>query len=1046
MTTIHLSSENSDKELFGYEPISHTPINESFKCFKWVFSTTQNILYLFDNCIVDEHCVFVYCRLGTKEYIKSYAELSNVDTYVDHIQNYNSKIDENNEHDEYMIAYITYDKSIQRIIITSEYVECEQLTSIRTSEYLVKLYFPPLTEQITKVVPQISKTRGIFYAYNIDNFNKDIFKMFIMTHPLAQKYLMVRENVTLKKLRKTNTRILFSYVDRTAQPKVYEITLSMMYLTLEEGQTVFKTRYWRDIGKNNPYLLIATTIQQSMTTEVMTNMLSTFARLLRVYTATSVQYNNFITRIDPKLNAKFAKVKTTKKVKPIVEKAVKLKYKVPEMIKEGYSKACQRKQKGMVKEITTYDTAEETLEHTQHLDQKVKYLAYPADQQYLDYLIEEKGLDDLEPVPIDGPTRYFACEHEGYTHAGLILNPTDNNDVYPYLPCCFKEDQLIPTAKAKSRLWNYLHGISSDDKQTTTTTAVITGKIQLSPDSIGPVPVQLEDLFKIKMSTHTFNRFGIGGPRSTLILSCLQKALGLEQLNMIDILKTDDNNNIGVLTQSNWEMDVQEMIDTFSNQDNYLDPRRIVPFLQAFFKVNIILFGDVELAKNTYETTIILPRNKYGYLTWDTHYDKTVLIYLSTGSKHINPERCELIVATDNNTNDVVTVFDEYMCEYLMLTSYKIYKQYSLFTPYSVFSLPVFLKLKNGQHRITEQSLDAYGKIKRILVTDDNGDTFTLDTQPLPPIPDVITKHLDITPLTNPAFLTYIIKNSTYVVKEETNSIIFKIDNISYVVYYNLPPLMSNIELFIKESHCANVMKDVFVYMFSQYVQSESIDVSQLERYAKTFADTIMISDSYTKAMELLNNHPPVFQQDETLLYPNLKCKERLLYYLNMLLAFNPSYVLEMYTKEHLDHYYTNIYDFKINTSYNLCSSLNTVNLFYNQITVSNKILYEKDTPYFLNNKLTFHDTPVLTINFNLLDDAVKLSYFWKKYRFIPIIDGSFAYPGYFEYNDYKNYCVINFDSPPEDLLKQFEGMKEPDVFVVSQKVLDTQYFCPLLS
>ena len=45
--------------------------------------------------------------------------------------------------------------------------------------------------------------------------------------------------------------------------------------------------------------------------------------------------------------------------------------------------------------------------------------------------------------PLDGVRQnYYTCKHKVHKHVGLKLNKLKNASTYPYVPCCFKPNQM----------------------------------------------------------------------------------------------------------------------------------------------------------------------------------------------------------------------------------------------------------------------------------------------------------------------------------------------------------------------------------------------------------------------------------------------------------------------------------------------------------------------------------------------------------------------------------------------------------------------------
>jgi len=1026
---------------------------------RWNFSANINLLYLFDNCQISDSYPFVYCR---SEYDREYTKVNNnyiVDKrLIDSITEFNVKNDgitdkKMEQYQKYIITWYYDGEEYHRIFVTENFIEFNQSSQLKnlSSEDIILKIFPDLNNFIENY--DIIKSKGVFYVWNIPNFNKNLLLDFFTCNEIGRKFFTIRENLRLKKLKKKNIKVTYTYPSSS----LIISNISILIQELKIGQNIFKTKYWNDVGLGNTYMNInfSITKQNVISSSTQNNIIKTFSKLMNLYVEHASLIKDDYINFGLEDDVEFAKVHKNKDKK---ESKVKLNREVPEMFVSGYATKCQIKQDGFDKKIQVY-TSKEDVEKAMKKNKKLKYyMAYPANEDYLEYIggvINGKNDDDenpLNPIPIDFPTYYFLCDHEKHINPGLMINKTlSNREKFPYLPCCYaRVDKKYGIDK---NLYNYLHGIHPIKGNVTTTSAnmKIKGKIQLKANIKAPVPTNIEDIFKIIKPSYTFTRMGVESSRFNSFIKCLSVALSID-LDIKDTLINSNTTNIGLLKQCNYDMSIDEIVNTFfmSNDDNvYLDPRRLVPFFEEALNINIILFGDVKKYvgikddddEENYETTIIQPRSKNCYLQWEHGRRHTVLIYLSTGSKHLEDERCELITATSPN-GSYVSVFNRSMYEYLRYLTVNIYNQFSLFTPYHTFVLPEFFN--SDDVKIKYQSIDDFGKVYRIQI----GDDYTLDTQPLPPIPNTKIKRLSVKPITNDKQLEKLVADSKFCLKE--NKIIFNKNNINFVVFLQKDRNILDLNEYIKEKHCANILKDIFVYLFSKYYSKVKDNDDDI---IKEFANKFEISNNIEETTEFLFNHPPTFlklkEYNSHFSYPNEECKKRIVYYLELLLKYNPEYVYNYKDKTYLDHFYSSIYSFKKSPHFFITTSLDSLEYINRQFLISRTILPSEHTePYFFYDKWTTRTHPVLTRNMMTLKGALKLASFWKTYRYVPQINietGKFDYPEEFE-NKFDEssveYTLLDFDDL-EKVEKQSKYVK--NIIIAKQSFKESNVFCPLL-
>lgn len=1031
--------------------VSVSPFVDNLKKIRWTFSIKQNINFLFDNARNNEKYPYIYvnCGDGDKEYTKILNGTIVPNEWIEYIQLFNEKNEDiDNKKEKYKNFIITEyidikSKISQKIIITETFILYEQkIKTQETPKNIITNLFPEFDINQYLSDEEIIKNKGYIYMYNIPNFNKELLLDYIMTDKIGRQFLIIKENITLVKSKKKNIKLNLRYPTKNG---IINIGLSILILYLEKGQQIFKTRYWNSIGLGNIYLLINININNNINASLLNEIIENISKLFSKYSTTEAEeLQNIYLKYLPSYKSE---LQFAKKKEKITKKNIKLKDKIPEMFVNQYTRLCQRKQNNHLKEIQVYETLEELQDKLNDTENKllknqdIQYMTFPANEEYLEYIKEQTGYeDDLNQIPIDFKPYYFLCDNEVHTNPGLIINKSlSNKNLFPYLPCCYASSRpQFTIEKGKGTgLWNYLHNINPNEESNiyTNSDIVIKGKIQLKPNIKGPVPLQIEDIMKIIKPDHSFFRLGMEGSRYTSFISCLNKALNIK-INMKELLEDEDIIlNLPLLKQCNFTKNISEIIEMLLNEDSYLDPRLCSQFFEYCFGINIILFSDILNSNNEYVTTIIQPHNKAGHLIWENKFKKTILIYLSTGSTHLQDERCELIMSeSDQNT---FYFYNRYVYEYLRLITSQIYNQFSLFTPYYIFNHPSFF---DG---IKYQSIDSYGKVFRIKIND-----YTIDTQPLPPIPNVPIKQLKVAIISSSDVLLQLLKDSTYRIND--NKIIINKENLNFCVYWKSDAKIVDIQNFVNEIHIANIMKDIFVFQYSKLNKKKFPFKIDIEEFSDSF--DIVSEDNYQDYISsFLLSHPSTFLNNysSSFLYPNNKCKNRLIYYLSLLCKFNPKYVLNYCDNIYLDHYYSTIFDFKQNQESFISSSLDALRYINHQYICSDKILSNRNEPYFMiSNLFNENNNKVfLCINMYSFEDALKLNVFWHSFRYIPPRDEDFKliYPEDFQSEEIKNYhySIIDFDSL--NITNSNSNSKINKYLIATKIINETKYFCPLL-
>jgi len=346
------------------------------------------------------------------------------------------------------------------------------------------------------------------------------------------------------------------------------------------------------------------------------------------------------------------------------------------------------------------------------------------------------------------PQHNYICTSPKAPYPGLRNNPLKNNDIVPYLPCCYEKDHSVLPQKI------YGHYYRGESLKETANQAqqdlIITNKFA-PRDKYGILPDDIIQMFDMyHQEGYKFVRKGVFNTKSSF-LECVIEGMW-EQSGILDLeLDTMEERsaylydyrerlatpeNASSCRQEMYDFTTSEIMEAIRNPDVYLDPKYFINLLELYFNCNIFVFNKTEL---------MIPRHLQSY--YKTRMNKPcVLIYEHSGSKsdHAKYPLCELIVRWKVGVADKIKYNSTYsspICSGISQIYNNIIQSYSLnnLIEETVFPLP-------DDFVITEQGIDSYGKC-RMLRFKYGGVLGTLLTSPIQPLAVVEAKGWIVIPV-----------------------------------------------------------------------------------------------------------------------------------------------------------------------------------------------------------------------------------------------------------------------------------------------------------
>lgn len=421
-----------------------------------------------------------------------------------------------------------------------------------------------------------------------------------------------------------------------------------------------------------------------------------FLKVLRVY---NDNYNKVV-QYYKKYIEDFNPVKKATEIKAKPSGKIDLKDIDPELFGiEGYTRMCSKK-----------PTIIDDDEVNEYEDDGMQVMKFPKEGAY-------------------GIQRNYVCKHDTHPYPGVSKNQDEDNQLYPYVPCCFADDQTI---KQNSGYRIYYEGLGEKDivyQQIFTTN-------KFAPFNwYAYLPKTLDSMFTLIDNRFKYIRKGVSHTKSSF-LECVLEGIGEKKLENKDekeriayiekLRKTiSKKDEIKFGFQSNWGMSVEEISSILSNPDVYIDPVRFCSIFEDIYKVNIYLFRrDSENPLGT----IVYERSKFVNIHSPVVYNRSICIYEHMGSESDRAKypMCEIIGQWKGNDDNNRYMFEtEHPVDNGVKWFYRHGRQF--YRKQTVMDQPTSLPFNSI---ISSQIIDSYGKTRGFILSYKNN-PIVMNTSPL---------------------------------------------------------------------------------------------------------------------------------------------------------------------------------------------------------------------------------------------------------------------------------------------------------------------------
>lgn len=244
-----------------------------------------------------------------------------------------------------------------------------------------------------------------------------------------------------------------------------------------------------------------------------------------------------------------------------------LKYIAPEVFIPGYGEKCQKRQPVI---LQTEEEADEFLE--QNPERTI--MKFPAFGE--------------------AKERIYVCAGDKAKHPGLIKNTLKNNALFPYIPCCFDQDQSL-----KKNFRDYFNKEKPENDLRVRKEYIITTMKNVQPDAFGNCLATIASLLNMRHPNSQFLRLGVNkSPNSFLECILYAKYEQFRHLSLSSrkemsssIRKKLSNLNLCFLRpfhKGYTDIDIQKYL---AGDQGILDAKKMLRLLEVYFECKIYVFN-----------------------------------------------------------------------------------------------------------------------------------------------------------------------------------------------------------------------------------------------------------------------------------------------------------------------------------------------------------------------------------------------------------------------------------------------------------------------
>ena len=486
------------------------------------------------------------------------------------------------------------------------------------------------------------RVSGEFYIYGME-YEEITFVFNLKLQSIFNTYLYIDESTKPYPFKKRVFFHLRSVINTDVEEDEHKnksiAWISINYDKTDNNTIVVETENNQSaqIPPNTPYVKI--NIIRAINRDIVNQLHYLLPRLLTIYNDKNVldSSKNIIYRIAPGIE-KYVEIsdddrkKITKGMK--ASKISQMKEIAPELIVKEYARKCQCSRQPIIipqEDVPMWSSKTFIMSGMNYLRQ-------------------------ILPFPPDDPKWFFVCPNNEWPYPGVKKNTLENKHIFPFIPCCFKKNEMNP--KANSYYNEYFKGIPKrkTTKINKSMHVIKTDKL-LEPQRTGKISKSINKLLNIT-DNNEYVRVGVFRSPNSMIHSILD-AFQFPQYNMIQSYEEKERyvslfrldlvqklqEKISLVKQEMYDFDDDEIISTLSNTSVFLDPSIYYRIFEEIFNINIYVFTVPKDSEQLSYGKLEIPRHKYFHARPLKENRLTIILfkYYGSDSDKILYPQCEYI-------------------------------------------------------------------------------------------------------------------------------------------------------------------------------------------------------------------------------------------------------------------------------------------------------------------------------------------------------------------------------------------------------------------
>ncbi len=661
-------------------------------------------------------------------------------------------------------------------------------------------------------------------------------------------------------------------------------------------------------------------------------------------------------------------------------------------------------------------------------------------KQKIPHIISSDKYQEDDPAQLEFPkdddnSKYFECNTEDFPFIGLVANKLANKLEYPFLPCCFKQNQKNNTESNYQKYYNENEVVG---KQKQEYERILQTQKFAKFGTYGILPESISQLFSILDKNNEYYRRGMHFQNPILgmssFLECVLDALnwnnilkyGNDETEREKIIKEERNSianfikNSGLCKQECYNLTLSDIQTNIQNINHYLSPSLYIRALEEFYNVNIFIF---QRDNKSPKGNLIIPNHEpsCNYLFSPLKSRQSIFLYEHTGGIWDKKYSCELIIRFNPKTLKTVTLFN-YDDDIVI----SIYKQLLQMYPNYQSNTLILPVDPPGIKNITSQYIDNFGKVRYLTYSNPNA---TIYCQPIPPLNVPVNKELPVIENTNDFVNKYQLhKHGDNAFITDNGFQIFAKPSTSYT--------NSNINPFVYNKRISIHLLEYLLYLYSKYLhENKNLSVKTSENVTSFLNKHTIINTTgnIQYNIHFLTQHNPQIVEIDS-----IEMRSKLNYMIRVHLLNNRRLIMNYHTQNYLNNFYNTILDFTEYPNQELiCTKI--LYTIYNNLyeTKLQTLPPENYTPhlfFFRYNNINYLAQPTKT-----LDEALLRVYNWRtqKSNTIKIVQEIPAFPFI---------CIPFSNNQYSEQVKVTGGTSIGDVFILFVFTPKTQYYVALLN